>query len=289
MGYKSYKIDKNYETIYYYLKSNGFSENFITNLRKKEGFIKVNNKIVNIRKNLKKNDILEIESSPNDKTTIMPCIIALDIVYEDEYYLLVNKPSNLSSMPNKSHYTNNLAGAICYYYKDKEDFVLRMINRLDKDTSGLILIAKDSIAQKDITNINKTYHAICKGKIDKDLIIDKKIETITHNGINERKRIISDKGKEAITHIHPIKFNNNCSLIELTLVHGRTHQIRLHLSSIKHPLIGDELYGEPSDLINHTCLICKKLSFYHPYLNKELSFEIDYPKDIQDFINNILN
>lgn len=287
MAYKKYIIEKQYKSVYFFLKSNGFSENFITNLRKKEGYIKVNDNIVNIRKPLSQGDELCIEDSPNTKTSIMHCILPLNIVYEDEYYLIVNKPSGLDCMPNKSHYSSNLAGAICYYFNDKENFVLRIINRLDKDTAGLILVAKSSIAQKDVKDIKKTYYAVCKGKIDKDIVIDKKIETIVNGGINEKRRIVSEQGKEAKTFVHPIKIGENYSLLALSLIHGRTHQIRLHLSSISHPLVGDELYGEKDEEVNHTLLICKEFSFFHPYLNKTLNFEIDFPEDFKKYIEKI--
>lgn len=282
MAKRNYKITKNYETVYYFLKDNGFSENYISNLRKVWGFIVLNSKIVNIKAKLSIGDILEIEATPNNKTIIENCDLPLDVVYEDEYYLLINKPSGISCMPNKSHYHLNIAGAICNYFKD-ENFVLRIINRLDKDTSGLILVAKDSIAQKDVKNIQKSYYAICEGKIDKEIVIDKKIQTISKDGVNERKRIISEDGKEAKTFVKPLKYNDKYSMIELKLEYGRTHQIRVHLSSIGHPLVGDELYGKKSEELSHTALVCNKMSFYHPYKEKNLSFEIPLPDDIKEF------
>ena len=282
MKYQSFTITKAYKTIYYFLKEEGFAENFITNLRKVWGNLKVNNEIVNIRKSLKTGDILEINSNPNNKTTIMHCIIPLDIVYEDKYYLLINKPSGLSCMPSRSHYSNNLAGAICHYMKDKDNnFVLRILNRLDKDTAGIIIVAKDSISANKLKNIEKTYYAICVGKINKQTVIDKKIKTLNINGKNEHKRIISQDGQDAITRISPIIYTDNHSLLSIHLEHGRTHQIRLHLSSISHALLGDELYGQKSELISHTALLCKQISFYHPYLEKSLHFEVDYPEDFK--------
>jgi len=287
MKYQEFKINKDYKTIYYFLKEQGFAENFITNLRKVWGNLKINNEIVNIRQPLKIGDKLEINSSPNKKTTITQCIIPLDIVYEDEYYLLINKPSGLSCMPSRSYYTHNLSGAICHYMKDKEDdFVLRIINRLDKDTAGLIIVAKDSISANKLTNVKKVYNAICVGEIKQNLTINKKIKTITNNGINQHKRIINEDGQEATTYITPISQNKDFSLLSIKLEHGRTHQIRLHLSSIGHPLIGDELYGNKNDLINHTALLCKEISFYHPYLEKELYFNVDYPEDFKKLIKN---
>ena len=286
LEFTNYKITKEYENVYYFLKENGFSENFITNLRKKEGYILINNNIANTKSKLKLKDVLSICNSPNQKTTIMHCIIPLDIVYEDKYYLLVNKPSNLSTMPNRSHYTNNLAGAICNYMeKENKNFVLRIINRLDKDTSGLILIAKNAIAQKDIKSFEKTYFAICEGVIKKQQTINLPILTLSNNNINERKRIISKDGKPATTIVTPLKHFKNYTLISAKLIQGRTHQIRLHLSSIGHPLLGDTLYGKSSPFITHTALVCKEISFFHPYKKKALTFSVPLPEDIKSLLN----
>lgn len=282
MNYQTYTIKQNYKSIYYFLKEEGFSENYISNLRKTFKNFKVNGEFVDIRKELKFDDVLEINNNPNSKTSIMHCILPLDIVYEDKYYLLVNKPSGLSCMPTRSHYSSNLAGAICYHMKDKdENFVLRMVNRLDKDTAGIIIVAKDSISLNKLKEIEKEYVAVCEGKIDKEIVINDRIKTITINGINQLKRVISIDGLEATTKVTPLISTNDFSLIKLNLVHGRTHQIRVHLSSINHPLVGDELYGHRSDYISHAALICKNIYFYHPYLNKKLSFTIDYPDDFK--------
>ena len=114
------------------------------------------------------------------------------------------------------------------------------------------------------------------------MVVDQPILTIQENGINNRKRVISPDGQKATTYIRPLKqLNNSLSLIELILVHGRTHQIRVHLSSIGHTLLGDELYGSTSPKIDHTALICKEVSFYHPYLKKTLSFSAPYPDDFK--------
>lgn len=287
--FQKYVINKDYRSVYHFLKDNGFSENYITNLRKKMGNIVLNGQSVTIRTGLKQNDILEINSNPNTSTSIMQCIIPLDIVYEDDYYLLVNKPSGLACMPSRSHYYENLAGAICYYMRQKmPSFTLRIINRLDKDTSGIIIVAKDSIAQKEIKDIDKIYYALCEGKIDKEIMIDANIQTITENGINQHKRIVSPEGKPAKTYVEPIRFNDSYSLIKLKLENGRTHQIRVHLSSIGHPLVGDCIYGNKSEFIDHTVLLCSEISFYHPFLNKTLTFKVPFPKDFEELASKLL-
>ena len=124
MAKRNYKITKDYENVYYFLKDNEFSENYISNLRKVWGNIVLNGQIVNIKAKLNKDDMLEIDASPNNKTIIENCDLPLDIVFEDEYYLLINKPSGISCMPNKSHYHLNIAGAICNYFKNEQGFDL---------------------------------------------------------------------------------------------------------------------------------------------------------------------
>ncbi len=290
MKYKEFVIDKNYETIYYFLKDEGFSENYITQLRKTWGNFIVNDKIVNIRKRLIYGDVLKINSNPIAKTKIKTCILPLDIVYEDEYYLLVNKPSGISCMPNKSHYDFNLAGGICEYMSKKdENFVLRIINRLDKDVCGIIVIAKDKVSQSKLKILNKTYYAVCEGKIDEEKTIDCPIKTLTADGINQIKRVISIDGQPAKTFVKPVCYNDKMSLVRINIEQGRTHQIRLHLASINHPLVGDILYGKRTDIISHTALICKELSFFHPFINKELRFDIEFPQDMQRLIKASFN
>ena len=285
--FEDFVADKDYTKVYYFLKDIGLSENYITNLRKVSGYILINGKVATMASPLKANDVLSINSSPNDKTNVQPCDIPLDIVFEDEHLLIVNKPSGLSCMPNRSHYTNNLAGAICHYMRKADNFTLRILNRLDKDTAGLIIVAKDSIAYQKIKNIDKTYFALCKGKIDTDIEINKNILTLQNNGINEQKRIVSEDGKPAITYVKPVIFNQKYSLIKAKIQHGRTHQIRVHLSSIGYPLLGDELYGEKSEIISHTALVCKEISFVHPITLKSLNFTIPFPTDFQAAINEI--
>lgn len=276
----SFVIDKPYKSIFFFLKNNGFSENYISNLRKTWGNFVLNGIEVNIRAPLKKGDVLKINSSSNQKTTIMRCILPLDIVYEDEYYLLINKPAGLSTSPSRSHYAQNLSGAICAYMdKFDPEFVLRIAGRLDKDTSGIVIVAKDSISMKELKILDKTYYAICEGVIDKDEIVDKKILTITENGVNKQKREISPLGKEAKTFVHPIKNDGQHTLIRLNLEHGRTHQIRVHLASIGHPLVGDTLYGKLSLFINRCALHCREIKFYHYIKKEEIVITTPLPKD----------
>lgn len=280
--YQSFQIEKDYPHVYQFLKDNSLSERYLTFLRKELGYIKINGTPVNIKAPLHSGDILEVIADNDTKTTIMQCILPLDIVYEDAYYLLINKPAGISTIPTRSHYDINLAGAVMNYLTQKQENVtLRILNRLDKDTAGLVLIAKNLLASNALKETQKAYYALCKGEINKEITIDKPIATLNLNGINQRKRVISPDGKPAITYVTPIQVYNGYSLIKLTLTNGRTHQIRVHLSSIGHSLLGDEIYGETDPRINHTALLCKELSFFHPFLKKQLNFSVDFPDDFK--------
>ncbi len=278
------------DTIYTYLKRTGFSENYLKNLRKKEGYILLNGIVAYTNDRVKDKDTISTMQNPNTITSIMHCVIPLDVVYEDDDLLVVNKPSGLSTSASRSHYTENLTGAILNYMKEKDNnFVVRIINRLDKDTSGLIIVAKHSLCAKKLNEevkIQKTYYAIATGKIDSKLTVNKNIATTINDlGYNNHKREISENGKPAITHIEPVLFDGTNTLIRAQIEYGRTHQIRVHLSSIDHALLGDELYGQKSSLINHTALTCKQVSFLHPFKNKKIELEIPLDLDIENAIN----
>ena len=148
MEFKDIKVEKSQrrQTVYLYLKSLGYSENYLKNLRKEYGYIKKNGNICFMNEYISDGDIISVYTNPNPRTCIISCIIPLDIVYEDEYILVVNKPSGLATMPTKSHFTYNLSGGIMAYMQQKDSgFVLRIVNRLDKDTAGLVLVAKNSL------------------------------------------------------------------------------------------------------------------------------------------------
>ncbi len=274
-------------TIYFFLKERKFSEHYIKNLRNESSAILLNGTPVNIRKEIKDGDILEIKKNPNAPSKIQFCDGKLDILFEDDDYLIVNKPHNLACIPTRSHYGMNLGGQVCKYMHDKdENFVLRIINRLDRETAGIVVIAKNPIACNSMTDLRKEYHAICYGNIEHDFTIDKPILTLTHDGINERKRIISPNGKRAVTHIEVLRHISNSdnkttlvnnqtlsenqitshcttlahdnnlkkdmTLVKLTLETGRTHQIRVHMADAGHPLVNDDLYGFSENLNKDT-------------------------------------
>ena len=293
MEYNVIKVSnaQNKEKIYSYLRRIGYSENYIKNLRKKEGYILKNDQVAHSDYYVNDNDILKLCKNPNTTTGIMLCTIPLNIVYEDDDVLVVNKPSGISISPSKSHYTENMSGAILSYMIKKDpNFVVRIVGRLDMETCGLFVVAKHSVISSKLSLdkqlISKVYYAIVTGSIDENIVIDKNIDTsIGNKGYNDRKRIISDSGKPAITYVSPVLFDGNNTLCRITIEHGRTHQIRLHLSSINHPLLGDSLYGVSSDRISHTALICKELKIVNPFTNKEIALSVDFPDDFKNAFN----
>lgn len=274
------------ETIYQYLKRNGFSENYVRNLRKKEGFIILNGHTAFTNAVIKNNDILELCQNPNTKCSTIQCIIQPNVVYEDDDILVVNKPSGMACVPSRSYPTNNLSSAVkSYFFKTDPDFVVRIVNRLDKDTAGLVCIAKHSLISNLLNSnnyIKKEYYAICTGHIAKSFIIDKPIATTKNEyGFNNHKREILPIGKQAITYVKPITFDGQNTLCKMKLKFGRTHQIRVHLSSENHPLLGDELYGKKSDKISHTALVCSLMEIFNPLTKKTIKIQIDLPEDFK--------
>ncbi|MGN1201374.1 MAG: RluA family pseudouridine synthase [Candidatus Caccovivens sp.] len=275
-------------TVYFFLKETNISERFIKNLRKTQNSIKINGKAGTLRSQLHNGDILEIAKNFDFSTSTPVSEGNLDILYEDDDFLIVNKPHNLACIPTRSHINDNLGGrVVAYMQKTTPNFVLRIINRLDKETAGIVIIAKNLFAYNRIKDLKKEYYALCEGEFKQTrFTINAPILTISNNGINEMKRIISPQGKPSITHVQVIKKSNfpALTLVKLTLETGRTHQIRVHLSHNNNPLYGDTLYGT-STLENHTFLILKKISFIHFRTGKHIVIEAPYPNDWLKYIN----
>ena len=235
---------KDYGKLYFFLKDECFSESLISALRKSENAMKINGVPVNMRSKIKAGDKVEIAFRDEKATALKECDLPLEILFENEDLLVVNKPAGLPTIPSRSHFDVNLAGAVAKYMSvKKENFVFRALGRLDKDTSGVVIIAKNQYAA-GMTTFKKTYLALCHGEIkEKTFSINAPILTEQENNINAQKRVTSAQGKSATTHAKVLKTFNGKSLLELTLEQGRTHQIRVHLSSLGHPLVGDSVYG----------------------------------------------
>ena len=240
---------------------------------KMNGDILVNGKHQTVRYRLKKNDVIEL-IWPDEISTMEPYEYSLKIIYEDENYLIIDKPAGIPCIPTKRYPNKTIANAIIYYFQMcnlKE--TVHLINRLDKDTQGLMLIAKNRQAHyllsKDIKQVKRVYHCLVEGILEDEGIIDKPII----KDKNSVKRLIDASGKKAITVYRSLKIFGNKSLIECDLKTGRTHQIRVHLSSIGHPLVGDGLYGSMETKTYY--LDSVYLEFVSPFTNKLIQIKKD--------------
>ena len=242
---------------------------------------------VDTRDSLNLNDLIIIDFDyEEDNSNIIPTKMELNIVYEDEWLIVINKPAGIPVHPSMLHYTDSLSNGIRFYFdsiglKKK----IRPVNRLDLNTSGLVVFAKCEyiqeclISQMKFNVFKKDYLAICDGIFeDKVGVIDLPIAR-KENSIIER--CISEDGQISITHYEVLKEFDNFSLVKCSLETGRTHQIRVHMSSIGHPLIGDSLYGTDSNLIGRQALHCYHICFTHPIFKNDLDFVCDLPDDFK--------
>lgn len=267
----------------------GISRAALTDIKFQGGYIFVNDSEVTVRYKLQIGDIVKIIFPPEKRSgEMLPEEINLDIVYEDEYVLVVNKPANLASIPSREHPTGTLANGILNHY-DKNDIpsTVHIVTRLDKDTSGLMLIAKNRFVhnlfakEQQKKAVKRIYYAIVHGDIEESGTIDAPIGRKDGSII---ERIVRDDGQKAVTHFKKISTHEQYSLMRVELQTGRTHQIRVHFSYKGHSLLGDELYGGSTELIKRQALHSTELSFYHSFLDKELSFSSKLPNDMNQLI-----
>lgn len=247
--------------------------------RENEGILR-NNKIIKTIDTVYSGDIIEL-NLPKDCNNIVPTKGELDILYEDDYLIALDKPYNMTVHPTKIYQENTLANYLSYYQKTKgESYTVRVINRLDKDTSGIVIVAKNKfVASYLFNNLKKTYIALCEGIICGSSTIDKPIRLLEGHTV---QRTTAADGKRAITHYKAISHSKEHTLLEITLETGRTHQIRCHLSSIGHPLAGDDMYGGSLKFISRQALHCNKVIFTHPINHNVIEIKSQLSNDISE-------
>ncbi len=274
-----------------------FSRSYLKTLND-EGRILVNNEKKKSGYKLKLSDQIEIDEKPISTIDASPENIPLDIVYEDDDLLVINKQAGLVVHPCASTKSHTLVNALMYHIKNLSTIngVLRpgIVHRLDKDTGGLIIVAKNDNSHKILSEqlkdktLNREYKALIKGRIKEDFVIE---GYLIRNPKNREQMMLtkSEKGKYSKTIFSIDAVYDHYTLLNCKLTTGRTHQIRAHLKSINHPIVGDKLYGGEDKNIatNGQLLFAYKINFVHPTSKEKLQFEIGLPDYFLDVIKKI--
>ncbi len=262
----------------------------------KEGNVTVNKKVVGKSVKLSQNDLVEVFVPKAEPYTVKPQNIPIDIVYEDDDLLVVNKPKGMVVHPAAGNYENTLVNAVLYHCGDSLSGiggVLRpgILHRIDKDTSGLLLVAKNDNAHNRLAfqikehSLTREYEAVVYGNIKDD---SGKVDApIGRHPVKRKQMAVTDKNsKSAVTHYEVLERFGDFTHIKCRLETGRTHQIRVHMSYIGHPLAGDAVYG-PKKVIKELsgqCLHAKKLGFIHPVTDKYMEFDSKLPDYFVKFL-----
>ena len=281
MNHKNYEITGEGRTVKTVLLAEiGLSLNRLKKV--KVSGILVNGEPVTVRKVVRDGDILTVVLPEGNKSDIEPIEAPLNIVFEDEDILAVSKPTSMPVHPSRGNHLVTLANAVMWYYKDAP-FVFRAVNRLDRDTSGIVLIAKNAEAAYKLSGAMKRGEFIKEYLAIVDGCPTSKCGTINAKIVRERegemKRVIREDGKDAVTHYEVIKTNGDTSLLRIRLETGRTHQIRVHMAHIRHPLTNDFLYGggKPGDIY---CLHAERLTVPHPRTGEIITLVSAAPFDL---------
>ena len=301
----------NQKPIDFYLKSMGYSSQNIIALKKMRESILVNGIWKHVNYLLQTNEILSIHlHETTSSTNIIPVSLPLTIVYEDEDILVVNKPANMPIHPSQNNYDNTLANAVMYYYNSQNiPYTFRCINRLDRDTTGLTILAKHMISAGILSSmvqrreIKREYTAIVSGALPAQKgVIDAPIGRV--EGSTIERKIDYECGEHAVTHyqlqkqfsgaklmhifptLHPDEI---FSQISLWLETGRTHQIRVHMKHLDCPLIGDFLYHPDMRMLKRQALHSARLTFQHPITHKQMEFLAPLPEDMNIGKQNLLS
>jgi 23S rRNA pseudouridine1911/1915/1917 synthase len=260
------------------------SARLVKSLKKYENSILVNGERSIVTRRLSKGDLVTLDFTDKEEDVneyLEKTDIPLDIIYEDENFTVVNKSSNMPTHQSLRHYTDTLANALAFRYKDRP-YVFRAINRLDMDTSGVVVTANnrfyaDFLCEKlQNGGFHKQYIAIVEGRLEGEGTIDAPIIRLEESII---KRGVSSEGDESITNYKVLMSSDSVSVVLVTPVTGRTHQIRVHMAHIGHPIIGDFLYGKESDEMKRQALHAYRLD-----IDGVGSFEAKLPEDMQNLI-----
>ncbi|HOM44024.1 MAG TPA: RluA family pseudouridine synthase, partial [Bacillota bacterium] len=256
---------------------------------KKSGSLKVNGCKAHTDIIIKAGDKVEFELPDRNSDNILPEFMPLDIIFEDDYLIVINKEAGIPTHPSRNHYMGTLANGLMYHWMEEgRDITIRPVNRLDKNTSGLVIFAKSSHIQHLMSmecyrsKMTKEYLAVVQGVVEADSgTID---APIAREKLHSIRRVVREDGAEAVTHYCVIERHEDCSLLEIVPETGRTHQIRVHMAQMGHPLLGDELYGGNQEKIKRHALHAHKIKMLHPVENRMLDFSAQVPSDMRELI-----
>lgn len=287
------KKDEHFDNIKEVLKTKfEISDRLLLKL-KKNNLIFLNGSVANIKEPINSNDMVEISLDyDEDNTNIVPVKMALKIVFEDDWLLILNKPAGYPIHPSMLHFEDSISNGVKYYFDSiKLHKKIRPVNRLDKDTSGIVIFAKNEYAQECLVRqmkqneFVKEYIAVCCGKFDS--LVGTVNAPISRKDGSIIERCVNQNGDYAVTHYDVVQSNSNMSVVHLRLDTGRTHQIRVHMSYLGHSIVGDTLYGTASDLINRQALHSSSVTFYHPVTKQRLSFTAPLFDDMNNLIKSM--
>ena len=261
------------------------------------GFIKVNGKLEKASYKVRVNDCIDIEDGFIEETDIVPVKMDINIVYEDDDLIIVDKPSGLVVHPGSGNYDNTLVNGLMHYTNSLSDINGEerpgIVHRIDKDTSGLLVIAKNNKSHailseyfKKHDNIKREYIALICGNFPHDSAT---IDAPIGRDPKDRKKmtVTATNSKEAITHLKVLKKYKDYTLVSLVLETGRTHQIRVHMNYIGYPIYNDPVYNTKKATEFGQFLHSHKMDFIHPITNKEMHFESPLPEEFQSFIDSL--
>lgn len=274
----------------------GFSKRAITSLKARPDGILLNGQHATVRAKIQENDVLIIncDDLKSNEEKLVPSTTLPDIIYEDEGIIALNKPPFMPTHQSQGHFYDTLANSLAYYFSLKSrPFVFRSVNRLDRNTSGIVLVAKDRLTSSKLSNqmkangISKSYIAILQGELplgkgEIRTYIRRREESIILREVCDK----SPDSKIAITEYEVLAAKGGLSLVIASPITGRTHQLRVHFAHIGTQILGDDLYGISSELINRHALHAYKLDFSHPKTNEKTTLFAPLPSDMANIIEN---
>lgn len=276
-----------------FLTEKGISRRIIGRTKFHGGTFLVNGHEVRVRESLKPGDNVQLnlpveEPNPNLSATDAP----LEILFEDDHYLIINKPVGLISVPSPAHRGDTVASRVKHYYlaNDYRHKVVHIVTRLDRYTSGVMLVAKNMLAHSmmgqllDERKLVKVYEAIVEGHLgEMKGMIDAPIARSPHSII---ERMVGPNGKQSLTEYKMLgRLERELSHVRLLLHTGRTHQIRVHMSHLGHPLVGDDLYGGSLEIMTRQALHCSEYRFDHPFTGERITVSAPLPQDMQEIVD----